>query len=60
MLTKTKLIEQIKILPSEFSIDELIDRLIVMEKVELGDKQSENGNVLTEAEMDNEITTWFE
>ena len=32
ILTKSKLKEQIKLLPEKFSIDELIDRLILIEK----------------------------
>jgi hypothetical protein len=60
MLTKTKLKEQIEKFPEEFSIDELIDRLILIEKIERGIKQSENGNVISEAELDKEIKKWFE
>ncbi|MFC2100275.1 hypothetical protein ACFLRZ_00445 [Bacteroidota bacterium] len=60
MLTKTKLKEQIENFPEEFSIDELIDRLILIEKIDRGIKQSENGEVISEAELDNEIKKWFE
>ncbi len=60
MLTKTKLKEQIEKFPEEFSIDELIDRLILIEKIERGIKQSENGDVISEAELDKEIKKWFE
>jgi predicted transcriptional regulator len=60
MLTKTKLKEQIEKFPEEFSIDELIDRLILIEKIEEGIRQSESGEVISEAELDNEIKKWFE
>jgi len=60
MLTKTKLKEQIDKFPEKFSIDELIERLILIEKIELGNKQSENGEVITDAELDQEIEKWFE
>ena len=59
MLTKDKLKEQIDKLPDEFSIDELIENLILIEKVESGNKQSENGEVISEDEMENEIVKWF-
>ena len=59
MLTKARIKEQIDKLPEEFSLDELIERLILMEKVESGNKQSENGEVISEEEMDNEIEKWF-
>ena len=60
MLTKVKLKEQIDKLPEEFSIDELIENLILIEKIETANKQSENGEVISEGEMENEIQKWFE
>ncbi len=60
MLTKTRLREQIERFPEEFSIDESIENLILMEKIENGNKQSENGDVISEVEMDNEIEKWFD
>jgi predicted transcriptional regulator len=59
MLTKSRIKEQIDKLPEEFSLDELIERLILIEKIESGIKQSENGEVISEEEMDNEIEKWF-
>lgn len=60
MLTKTKLKEQIEKFPEEFSIDELIENLILMEKIETGNRQSENGEVISNTEMENEIEKWFD
>ena len=60
MLTKTKLKDQIEKFPEEFSIDDLIDRLILIEKIEHGNRQSENGEVISETELDKEILKWFE
>jgi hypothetical protein len=60
MLTKVKLKEQIDKFPEEFSIDELIEKLILIEKIENGNMQSEKGEVLSETEMENEIEKWFE
>lgn len=59
MLTKTKLIEQLEKLPEEFSIDELVERLILIEKVELGLKQSEKGEIISDSDLDKEIEQWF-
>lgn len=59
MITKTKLKEQIKSFPEQFSIDELIERLILVEKIENGIKQSEKNEILNESEFDNEIKGWF-
>ena len=59
MLTKTKSIEQIEKFPEGFSIDELVERLILIEKVELGLKQSENGEIISDSDLDKEIELWF-
>lgn len=59
MLTKTKLIEQIEKFPEEFSIDELVERLILIEKVELGLKQSGKGEIISDSDLDKEIKQWF-
>jgi hypothetical protein len=60
MLTKTRLKEQIEKFPEEFSIDDLIENLILMEKIEIGNRQSESGEVISDAEMENEIEKWFD
>ncbi len=60
MLTKSKLKKHIEKFPEEFSIDELIEVLVLIEKIEKGNKQSENGDVISEAELDKEIEKWFE
>ena len=59
MLTKTKLKEQIENLPEEFSIDELVERLILIEKIERGNQQAEKGEVISETALDKEIEKWF-
>jgi len=59
MITKTKLKEHLKSLPENFSIDELIDRLIFVEKIEKGDIQSKNKEVISENEIDKEMGKWF-
>lgn len=59
MLTKTKLKEQLEKFPEEFSIDELIQRLILIEKIEFGIAQSERGEIVSDAELDKEIEKWF-
>lgn len=51
--------EQIESFPEQFSIDDLIERLILVEKIENGKIQSENDEVLSESEFDKEIDKWF-
>lgn len=60
MLTKEKLRATLDSFPEEFTVDELIERLILMEKIERGNEQSEKGQVISEEELDKEIEKWFE
>ena len=46
MLTREKVNRTVKNLPDTFSIDELIDQLLFIEKVEEGLRQSEIGKVI--------------
>jgi hypothetical protein len=59
MITRKKLKEQIDKFPEEFSIDELVERLILIEKVEKGMTQSERGEIISDTDMDNEVEKWF-
>ena len=59
MLTKTNLKKQIEKLPDQFSIDELVERLILIEKIEKGIDQSRNDQVTSDDELDKEIEKWF-
>jgi len=59
MLTKTKLKEQIESLPETFSLDDLVERLIFLEKVESGNQQSLDDKVISEETLDKEVTKWF-
>ena len=59
MLNKEKVKAEIENLPNEFSIDDLVERLIFMEKVEKGILQSERGEVIPDAEFEKEMEKWF-
>lgn len=59
MITKSKLKAQIESFPEEFTIDELVERLILIEKIERGYQQSESGHYVAESDLDNEIDKWF-
>lgn len=59
MLTKAILKEQIENFPEEFSIDQLVERLILVEKINSGKKQSESDDVISESDLKKEIEEWF-
>ncbi len=58
MLTKDKVNKSIKNLPDSFTIDELIDQLIFMEKVEEGFQQSQAGMVISNEDVKLIIDKW--
>lgn len=59
MITKTTLKAYIDSFPEQFSIDELIEKLILVDKINKGNQQSENNKVLSEDELDKEMSKWF-
>ena len=58
MLTKNKVKMTIDNLPDSFTIDELIDQLIFIEKVEEGIQQSDKGKVVSNEDIKNIIDKW--
>jgi hypothetical protein len=58
MLTKEKVSRSINNLPDSYTIDELIDQLIFIEKVEEGLKQSEIGKVISNDNVKFMIDKW--
>lgn len=59
MISKEKLISQIESFPSELSIDELIDKLIFIDKLEERIQKSEKGETISEEELKKEMNEWF-
>ena len=60
MISKTLIREQLEYLPEEFTIDELIERLILIQKIEVGRQQSRDGEVISNEDLKKEIESWFE
>jgi predicted transcriptional regulator len=57
-MTKEKVNQTINNLPDSFTIDELIDQLIFIEKIEEGFKQSEEGKVVSNEDVKRMIDKW--
>jgi predicted transcriptional regulator len=55
MLTKEKVLSSVAALPEEFSIDDLMEKLILIEKIEIGIKQVNQGMVLTHDEVKEKV-----
>lgn len=58
IMTKDKVIEAVKELPQEFDLDELIERLIFIDKVEKGFQQLDKGETKSHEEAKRIIKSW--
>lgn len=46
-------------LPDSFSLEEIVEKLIILDKVEKGYSQSERGEVVSESLVEEEMAKWF-
>ncbi len=51
--------KNIKQLPPNFSVDELIDKIYLLQKIETGLEQSKKGQVTTDEELDKKLPKWL-
>jgi predicted transcriptional regulator len=58
MLSKEKLIQTIRELPDSFSVDDLFERIILLQKIEIGMEQSKSGQVHTTQEAREKLKKW--
>lgn len=59
MLTKDKIKKSIDSLPDNLTIDQVIDRIIMLDKVEQGLKDVEVGNVYSTDEVKARLGKWL-
>ncbi len=59
MITKKKLLKSIKDLPESFSLDELLDRMIFLQKVEMGLEQSAKNQSVSSATAKTKLKKWL-
>ena len=59
MITKAQVFSTVENLPEQFSIDEFIERLLFIDKVETGLKQSKAGEVNTKSEAKQKLSKWL-
>lgn len=60
MLTKEKVRKTIDRLPDNFTVDQFIEELVVLNKIEEGLKDIEQGRVFTTDQVKKELKTWLE
>jgi hypothetical protein len=60
MISKEKLQETVNQMPDSIDLDELIERLVFLDKIEKGNNQSLLDDVISEESLDENIQKWFE
>jgi|GEM_PF-211869 len=59
IIKKNPLKEAIKSIPDEFTLEELVDKLVLLDKIEKGNRDSIEGNTVSEVELEEEMKKWF-
>lgn len=60
MLTKSLVRKQLESLPEEFSLEDLVEQLILIQKIETGLNDSKENNITSEEALNQEIEGWFQ
>jgi len=59
MLTKEKLIKTIQDLPDKFTLDDLLDRIVLLQKIEIGLEQSDNKQTKSTVQAKASLYRWL-
>lgn len=59
-MTKEKIHQAVDDLPNEFSVEDLLEKIIFLHKIEVGYQQSENGEVLSSEDARKKLAKWLQ
>jgi len=59
MLTKDKVKKTIDRLPDSFTVDQIVEELVVLNKIEEGLRDIDKGKVFTTEQVKKELKTWL-
>ena len=59
MLVKKAVLKSIKDMPDHFSVDEVIDRLIILSKIEKAQTEIKEGKGLTTEQASKKLSKWL-
>lgn len=60
MLTKEKVQNLVNHMPDTFSVDDLVEKVILLQKIEQAQQQIKNGEVYDWEEVKKEMNLWLE
>ena len=59
MLTKEKVLQSLDLLPKPFSAEGAIDKIIMLEKIEMAKQQYKEGKTLTTKQVKQRLKKWL-
>lgn len=59
MISKDKLVKSIKEMPDKFSLDDVLDRIVFLQKIEIGLGQSKNGKTHSTSKAKEKLSKWL-
>ena len=59
MLTKDKVRKTVDRLPEKFTVDQIVEELVILNRIEEGLKDIEEGRVFTTDQVKKELKTWL-
>ncbi len=59
MLTKKSVLKTVKEMPENFSVDDLLDRMIFLQKIENGLQQSKRNQVISTVQAKGRLKKWL-
>ncbi len=59
MLTREEVLKSVNELPNKFSFEEILDRLLLLDKIEIGLEQSNAGNTVSTDEAKESLSKWL-
>ena len=59
MLTKENVISTINNLQDPITLDDILDKILLLDKIEKGLEQSDNGQVISDEVLDQRVQLWL-
>jgi hypothetical protein len=59
MITKTNLLRTLEQMPDKINVDELLDGILLIQKIEAGLNDSDNGNTTLHLQFKDEMSKWL-
>ena len=59
MLTREEVLKSVNELPDEFSFEEILDRLLLLDKIEVGLEQSHAGDTVSTEKAKESLSKWL-